>query len=169
MLGAIIISFQAGVMMSDLRSLYEAVILDHNRHPRNYPHRPEGANVYAHGFNPVCGDEFRVHARVENGTIADIGFEGAGCAISTASASIMTVAVKGMSVEVAEALLQKVHAVLIGKAPAEEMPGSMRALLGVREFPVRIKCATLAWQTLHNALQGKRSATTEHESVQEDI
>lgn len=155
-------------MMSDLRNLYEAVILDHNRHPRNYPYRPEGANVYAHGFNPVCGDEFRVHARVENGKIADIGFEGGGCAISTASASIMTVAVKGKSVEEAETLLQKVHAILIGKAPAEEMPGSMKALLGVREFPIRIKCATLAWHTLHSALQGKRSATTEHESVQED-
>jgi nitrogen fixation protein NifU and related proteins len=155
--------------MSDLRSLYEAVILDHNRHPRNYPHRPEGANVYAHGFNPVCGDEFRVHALVENGRIEDIGFEGGGCAIATASASIMTVAVKGKSVAEAEALLQKVHAVLIGTAPADEMPGSMKALLGVREFPIRIKCATLAWHTLHSALQGKRSATTEHEPVQEDV
>ena len=152
--------------MSNLRDLYEAVILDHNRHPRNYPCRPDGANVYAHGFNPVCGDEFRVHARVENDTIADIGFEGGGCAISTASASIMTVAVKGKSVAEAEALLQKVHAILIGKASADEMPGSMKALLGVREFPSRIKCATLAWHTLHSALQGKRSATTEHEPVE---
>ena len=155
-------------MMSDLRTLYEAVILDHNRHPRNYPYRPEGANVYAHGFNPVCGDEFRVHARVENGNIADIGFEGGGCAIATASASIMTVAVKGKSVEEAEALLQKVHAILIGETPAGEMPDFMKALLGVREFPIRIKCATLAWHTLHSALHGNRSATTEHEAVQED-
>ena len=150
--------------MNDLRQLYEEVILDHNRKPRNYPLRPTCTNHSAHGFNSLCGDEFRVHACVEDGVIKDIGFEGGGCAISTASASLMTEAVKGRTVAEAEALFRDVHEVLTEEASRVEgrtLLGKLAALVSVREHPLRVKCATLAWHTLHAALSGKRTASTE--------
>jgi nitrogen fixation NifU-like protein len=140
--------------MSGLRDLYEEAILDHNRNPRNYPKRPAGANHHAHGFNPLCGDEFTVHVRVEDGLIQDIGFEGAGCAISTASASLMTEAVKGKPLAEAEQLFHDMHRMLT-EANAEPLvakAGKLAVLSGVREYPMRVKCATLAWHTLNAAL-----------------
>jgi nitrogen fixation NifU-like protein len=150
--------------MSELRDLYEEVILDHNRNPRNYPKNPPGANCHAHGFNPLCGDEFQVHVKVEDGVIRDIGFEGAGCAISTASASLMTQALMGKGVGDAERLFQAVHDVLtedrIPPAEAEGVLGKLSVLTGVREYPMRVKCATLAWHTVRAALRQEGGTVT---------
>jgi len=150
--------------MSDLRDLYEEVILDHNRTPRNYPKNPPGANCHAHGFNPLCGDEFQVHLKVEGGLVEDVGFEGAGCAISTASASLMTQAVKGKRVEEAEAIFQAVHDVLTDESGqtevADELLGKLSVLVGVKDYPMRVKCATLAWHTMHAALKDERGTVT---------
>ncbi len=144
--------------MIDPRALYEEVILDHNRNPRHYPKNPSGANRHAHGFNPLCGDEFNVHVRVEDGVIKDVGFEGAGCAISTASASLMSEAVLGKSVTEAETLFRNVHNLLTHAGPVGDV-GKLQVLTGVHEFPMRVKCATLAWHTLHAALENR------HETV----
>lgn len=141
-------------MDQDIRALYEEVILDHNRNPRNYPKRPKGADHHAHGYNPLCGDEFSVHLKIEDGRIADIGFEGAGCAISTASASLMTEAVKGKTVEEAKTLFSNVHN-LITDAGEPRKVGKLAVLEGVKDFPMRIKCATLAWHTLNAALENR--------------
>ena len=150
--------------MSDLRDLYEEVILDHNRTPRNYPKNPPGANCHAHGFNPLCGDEFQVHLKVEGGLVEDVGFEGAGCAISTASASLMTQAVKGKRVEEAEAIFQAVHDVLTDESgktgPPDALLGKLSVLVGVKEYPMRVKCATLAWHTMRAALKNEGSTVT---------
>lgn len=146
--------------MSDLRELYEEVILDHNRNPRNYPKKPDGANCSAHGFNPLCGDEFRVHLTVEDGTIVDAGFEGAGCAISTASASLMTEALKGMKVAEAETLFRHVHELLTDEqqeGDPDELLGKLTVLTGVKEYPMRVKCATLAWHTMQAALRDEEN------------
>jgi nitrogen fixation NifU-like protein len=141
--------------MSDLRDLYEDVILDHNRNPRNYPKTPAGANHHAHGFNPLCGDEFTVHLRVEDGVIKDVGFEGAGCAISTASASLMTEAVMGKTEAEAEEIFANMHKLLTEEGGESYLPkvGKLAVLSGVREYPMRVKCATLAWHTMHAALE----------------
>ena len=136
---------------ADIRSLYEEVILDHNRNPRNFLKNPAGSTHHAHGLNPLCSDEFRVHLRVEDGVIRDIGFEGAGCAISTASASLMTEAVKGKTVEEAERLFRGVHKLLMREGATPEL-GKLAVLSGVHDYPMRVKCATLAWHTLHAAL-----------------
>lgn len=141
----------------DLRSLYEEVILDHNRNPRNYNKRPEGASHSAEGHNPLCGDHISVYLRVEDGVIADLGFEGDGCAISTASASLMTEALKGKTPEDAGRLFVKIHDALMTEG--KDLPdvvsalGKLAVLLGVKEFPMRIKCATLPWHTLQAALK----------------
>lgn len=145
--------------MSDLRSLYEEVILDHNRRPRNFLYKPEGANRHAHGYNPLCGDDFTINLRVEDGVIRDVGFEGAGCAISTASASLMTEAIKGKRVEDVERLFQGVHDLLTKDGVPDEL-GKLQVLAGVREYPARVKCATLAWHTLHAALQNASETVT---------
>ncbi len=151
--------------MSDLRELYEEVILDHNRNPRNYPKKPDDANRTAHGFNPLCGDEFFVHLTVADGVVKDAGFEGAGCAISTASASLMTEALIGRPVAEVEALFARVHHALTEErqvGEAEEMMGKLTVLTGVKEDPMRVKCATLAWHTMHAALkQDGETVTTE--------
>jgi nitrogen fixation NifU-like protein len=142
--------------MNDLRELYEEVILDHNRNPRNYPKKPQGCNHSAHGFNPLCGDEFHVHLKVEDDVIKDVGFEGAGCAISTASASLMTEAVMGKSVAQAEALFRDVHDLLTEEkqvGDSGDLLGKLTVLTGVKEYPMRVKCATLAWHTMHAALE----------------
>lgn len=141
--------------MSDLRDLYQEVIFDHYKHPRNF-HRIEGADRMAEGHNPLCGDTVKVYLKVENGIVADVGFEGCGCAISTASASLMTEAVKGKTVAEAEKLFGEFHTMITDpKEPAHHDLGKLEVLCGVKEFPTRVKCATLAWHTLHNALEGR--------------
>lgn len=150
----------------DLRALYEEVILDHNRNPRNYGQRPAGANHSAEGHNPLCGDHVAVHLQVENGVIADVAFEGDGCAISTASASLMTEAVKGKSEDEAKELFREIHDALTeqGTVPDDEAAalGKLAVLLGVKDFPMRVKCATLPWHTLQAALKNtEESVTTE--------
>ena len=139
-------------MDGNLRELYQEVIFDHNRKPRNFHDMPE-ADHQADGHNPLCGDQLTVFLRIEDGKIADVSFVGHGCAISTASASLMTEAVKGKSVEEVEALFRDFHAMLTDTPPDRDF-GKLAVLGGVREFPARVKCATLAWHTLHNALIG---------------
>lgn len=141
--------------MTDLRELYQQVILDHNRNPRNFREVP-GANRRAEGTNPLCGDRFTLFVRVDDDVIADIGFQGAGCAISLASASLMTAAVKGKTTDEAEQLFQAFHRLVTGPAdqPPDPTLGKLAALGGVRRFPVRVKCANLSWHTLHAALAG---------------
>lgn len=152
-------------MNADLRSLYEQVVLDHNRKPRNFLHRPARETHQAHGFNPVCNDEFRVRLEVADGIIKDVGFEGAGCAISTASCSLMTEAVKGKSVAEAERLFRGVQRLITLGGAGDDL-GKIAILAGVRDYPMRVKCATLAWHVLHAALAGKASTvSTEDEGV----
>lgn len=148
--------------MSELRDLYQEVILDHYKRPRNFGPLEEPMSK-AQGYNPLCGDQVTVCLRAEDGVIEDVRFEGVGCAISTASASLMTEAVKGRTVEEAEALFERFHDVLTGQSEIDEVElGKLEALSGVREFPVRIKCATLAWHALRAALEGSgREVTTE--------
>ncbi|HBG31416.1 SUF system NifU family Fe-S cluster assembly protein [Candidatus Macondimonas diazotrophica] len=138
----------------DLRELYQDVIVDHNRNPRNF-HPLEGAVRIAEGYNPLCGDKLSVYARIDDGRITDVSFVGSGCAISTASASLMTEAVKGKTVAEAEALFADMHELLTGKTAADPgRLGKLAALAGVKDYPARVKCATLSWHTLHAALQG---------------
>ncbi len=142
-------------MSEELRDLYQEVVLDHGRKPRNF-HKPEGANRRAEGVNPLCGDQITVYLKLAGDVIEDIGFEGAGCAISKASASMMTGAVKNRTRAEAEALFQHVHAMLTegpGKVDLEKL-GKIATLSGVWEFPARVKCASLAWHTLRSALDG---------------
>jgi nitrogen fixation protein NifU and related proteins len=143
--------------MSSLRDLYQELIVDHNKSPRNFGVLAD-ANHQAHGYNPLCGDKVTVYLRVDDDRIADLRFDGAGCAISTASASLMTQAVKGKTVAEAEALFRDFHSMVTGEdlrpELAEEL-GKLAVLAGVREFPSRVKCATLAWHTLHNAAHGQ--------------
>ena len=149
--------------MQELRELYQSVILDHNKRPRNFA-RPAGANREAHGHNPLCGDDIQVYAQVDDGTLRDVGFEGSGCAISKASASLMTEAVKGRTLAEVESLFEGFHRVVTSDArsPIEASGlGKLEVLAGVREFPMRVKCATLAWHTLRAALRGEASASTE--------
>ena len=148
--------------MSELRDLYQDVILEHSKRPRNY-RALEGAHRKAEGYNPLCGDHFTVYVEVGDGRIRDISFQGSGCAISKASASMMTQAVKGKSTEEAEQLFQKFHHVVTGKNGVEPNDlGKLAAFAGVSEYPVRVKCATLAWHALRAALQGEQhSVSTE--------
>jgi len=142
--------------MSDLRELYQEVILDHHKRPRNFGSLPE-ANHHAEGYNPLCGDRLTVQVDVEDGLIKDVAFDGAGCAISRASASLMTDAVKGKPVEEAERMFEEFRQMVTsGVADAvEEGLGKLVVFCGVREFPSRVKCASLAWHTLHAALESK--------------
>ena len=138
--------------MTDLRDLYQEVILDHGRRPRNFGPLA-GANRHAEGFNPLCGDRLTLHLKVEDGVIREARFEGSGCAISTASASLMTEALKGRSEAEAVAMFGAFHDMLTGPEGAGTAPlGKLEVLAGVREFPTRVKCATLAWHTLDAAL-----------------
>ena len=144
--------------MADLRELYQTTILDHNKQPRNF-RVPAEANREAVGHNPLCGDRVAVHVRLEDGVLKDVGFQGSGCAISTASASLMTEAVKGRSLAEVEKLFDAFHE-LVTSPPQREIDesrvGKLAVLAGVREYPVRVKCATLVWHTLHAALAGER-------------
>jgi nitrogen fixation NifU-like protein len=150
-------------MTPDLGDLYQEVILDHNRQPRNFGALP-GANRKAEGFNPLCGDRVTVEVEMRDGVVQDIRFQGSGCAISKASASMMTESMKGRTRAQAEALFQEFHRLLTGDAAAPDPAalGKLVVFSGVREFPVRVKCATLAWHTLRSALENAREiATTE--------
>ena len=150
-------------MSSDLRELYQSVILDPNKRPRNFE-RPAGANREAHGHNPLCGDRIDVFASVEDGVVREVGFQGTGCAISRASASLMTEAVKGRRLAEVERLFEGFHRVLTSdaRAPVDASQlGKLGVLAGVREFPMRVKCAPLAWHTRRAALEGGGAATTE--------
>ncbi len=142
--------------MSDLRELYQEVILDHNKRPCNFQ-KLEGANRTAEGYNPLCGDQITVYLSVEDNVIKDISFQGSGCAISKASASLMTTSVKEKTQAEAEVLFDRVHTMLTGERDTTVDPhelGKLAVLSGVCEFPARVKCASLAWHTLHAALKG---------------
>jgi len=150
--------------MSDLRELYQEVILDHSRKPRNF-RRPEHANREAKGDNPLCGDKVTVFLTIEDGRVGDVGFQGRGCAISTASASLMTEIIKGKTEEEARALFESFHDEMTGKsachgAAAGELD-KLTVLSGVREYPMRVKCATLSWHTLMAALNNAQTVSTE--------
>lgn len=142
----------------DLNELYRDVILDHNRRPRNFGVL-EPADASVEGFNPLCGDRLTLRLKLAGQTIEDIRFEGQGCAISTASASMMTEAVKGKTRTEALALFDRVHGLLTDDAASSDELGKLAALSGVREFPARVKCASLCWHTLASALQ---SADPQH-------
>ncbi len=156
-------------MQDSLRELYQEVIFDHNRNPRNYRPLP-AASHHADGHNPLCGDQLTVYLQLEDGIVREASFVGHGCAISTASASLMTEAVKGKPVAEVEALFSDVHALLTegreAADPARDF-GKLEVLSGVKEFPARVKCATLAWHTLHNALVGEHETRT-HRIDRED-
>ena len=141
--------------MSDLTDLYQEVILDHNRRPRNF-RVIDPASATQEGFNPLCGDRLTLYLTLEGGEIRDVAFQGSGCAISKASASIMTEVLKGKTVDEARALFERFHQLITSdpSAPAEDM-GKLSALAGVREFPTRVKCASLAWHTMKAAVSGQ--------------
>jgi nitrogen fixation NifU-like protein len=140
----------------DVRELYQSTILDHNKRPRNF-RVPEARNREARGNNPLCGDQLTVYLELEGDTVRDVAFQGSGCAISKASASLMTEAVKGRRAEEVEALFARFHALVTGDPtapPADEGLGKLAVFAGVREYPVRVKCATLPWHTVRAALRG---------------
>ncbi len=143
--------------MSDLTDLYQEVILDHNRRPRNFGVLPDATRT-ADGHNPLCGDRLRLYVKLDGDRIDDVKFEGSGCAISKASASLMTEAVRGKTVGEARAIFDQFHELVTGGREADlddEVLGKLAVLGGVREFPVRVKCASLAWHTLKSALAGE--------------
>jgi nitrogen fixation protein NifU and related proteins len=146
-------------MNTELQDLYQDVILDHNRRPRNF--RALEAARTAEGFNPLCGDHFDVYVRLEDGIIADLGFQGAGCAISKASASLMTETLKGQTAAAATALLERFLRMITSApdSPVDEL-GKLVALAGVRQFPARVKCASLAWHTLRAALDSREEVVS---------
>ncbi len=147
--------------MSDLTDLYQEIILDHNKRPRNFRELPE-CTCEAEGLNPLCGDEVKVFVRMEDGKLSDVAFQGQGCAISRASASMMTGKTKGRSEAEARGMAAQVREMLVGEeAETPRELGDLAALSGVRKFPARIKCAMLPWHTLEAALDGQRSVTTE--------
>lgn len=148
--------------MDEIRELYQQVILDHNKDPRNFG-KLENATHIAHGHNPLCGDKIDLYLKIENGKIEDVRFNGSGCAISKASSSIMTTILKGKTIEEAKDLFEKFH-----KAVTSDLDdnidtidlGKLAVFCGVREFPARIKCASLPWHTMMNALENKESVTS---------
>lgn len=149
--------------MTDYNELYQQIILEHNKKPRNFK-VVEDANAYSIGKNPLCGDQYAVYTKLdENGQISEIGFQGDGCAISKASASLMTNAVKGKSKDEALTMSSEFQQLLRGELNEDEPHhlGRLTILSGVKEYPVRVKCATLAWHTLSAALQGQEETTTE--------
>jgi nitrogen fixation NifU-like protein len=148
--------------MSELNDLYQEVILDHNKNPRNFRELETATNT-ADGNNPLCGDALRVYVEMEDDRVKDVAFKGSGCAISKASASMMTQAVKGKSKEEAEILFNEFHKMVTGELDAENEEthlGKLRIFAGVLEFPARVKCASLSWHTLHAALSGEEEIST---------
>jgi nitrogen fixation protein NifU and related proteins len=144
--------------MADLRELYQEVILEHSKTPRNFK-QPAAVNRSAEGYNPLCGDHFTVYLDMEGDSIRDIGFKGSGCAISKASASMMTQIVKGKSKQEASALFDQFHKLVTGSDDKADL-GKLAVFSGVSEFPTRVKCATLAWHTLQAALAGQHDAVS---------
>jgi nitrogen fixation protein NifU and related proteins len=149
----------------DARELYQDIILDHGRHPRNFRAQPD-ANHVAHGHNPLCGDRVTVYVKLDGDTIKDLSFEGRGCAISTASASLMTEVLKGKSVAAAEELFKCFHAEVTGRSPPphaarglEDEMERLAPLAGVKDYPTRVKCATLAWHAFEAALKNGAAAS----------
>ena len=146
--------------MSELRDLYQEVILEHSKKPRNF-HALENANHKAEGFNPLCGDHFTVYVDVKDGAISEIGFQGNGCAISKASASMMTQTLKGKTTEEADGIFTRFHDLVTGHSGGNgEDLGKLAVFAGVSEFPLRVKCATLAWHALRAALRGEEQAVS---------
>lgn len=139
--------------MNELKELYREVILDHNRSPRNFGEL-EGADRVVEGVNPLCGDRMTLYVKLGDGRIADIKFKGTGCAISVASSSLMTERVKGATVEESMRLFEQIHEMLTGSAAPPEALDKLAALGGVREYPARVKCASLGWHALKTALSG---------------
>lgn len=149
--------------MSDLNELYQETILDHNKNPRNY-REIENADRSADGHNPLCGDQLKVFVDIEDDKVADVSFLGSGCAISKASASMMTQTVKGKTREEAEILFDEFHRMVLGELDEETEEnhlGRLKIFAGVREFPARVKCASLSWHTLNAALHGEDEISTE--------
>ena len=150
--------------MSELSELYQQVILDHNKKPRNFK-QLEGANRTAEGFNPLCGDQLTVYMLMEDSVVSDLSFVGTGCAISKAAASMMTQAVKGKTREEARTMFDEFHRMVTGNLDVEAEPnvlGRLKIFAGVRDYPARVKCASLPWHTMHAALEGEEIATTEN-------
>jgi len=146
----------------DLKDLYRDIIVDHNRHPRNFREMPQ-SDRRADGFNPLCGDKLTMFVRLEGDRIADVSFHGSGCAISVASASLLTESVKGRTVAEAEQIYQQMHQLLTRDDPGVDVTslGKLGALSGVRAFPARVKCASLCWHTLDAALHRQEQVSTE--------
>lgn len=149
-------------MMPELRDLYQEVVVDHSKRPRNF-RRIEEPSRTAQGYNPLCGDKVNVYVKLQDGRVADVSFEGSGCAISTASASIMTEVVRGKTVKETQALFEGFHR-LVTTGDASSKPGvplgKLAVFANVSEFPVRVKCATLVWHTLRSALEGEGAAVS---------
>ncbi len=149
--------------MSELNDLYQEVILDHNKNPRNF-REIETADRTADGNNPLCGDALRVYVELEDERVKDVAFKGSGCAISKASASMMTQIVKGKTRAETEVLFDEFHRMVLGELDEEREEnhlGKLKIFAGVREFPARVKCASLSWHTLHAALTGEEEVSTE--------
>jgi nitrogen fixation NifU-like protein len=149
--------------MSELSELYQQVILDHNKKPRNF-HKMDEANRTAEGYNPLCGDQLTVYMLLEDEVVRDVSFEGQGCAISKAAASMMTQSVKGKTKQEAEVLFDEFHRMVTGQLDEEATPnhlGRLTIFSGVRDFPARVKCASLSWHTMHAALHGQDVVSTE--------
>ena len=149
--------------MSELSDLYQEVILEHNKNPRNF-REIENADKFAEGHNPLCGDQLKLYLMMEDDTVKDVAFKGSGCAISKASASMMTQVVKGKSREEAEILFGEFHKMVLGEMDEEREEnrlGKLKIFAGVREFPARVKCASLSWHTLHAALNNETEVSTE--------
>ena len=146
-------------MFEDLRDLYQEVIFDHNRNPRNF-RVMEDANRKVEGFNPLCGDRLTLFLKIDDGVISDASFQGSGCAISTASVSLMTEIIKGKTEAEADTLFNQFHAMTTGKSEQIQLEavGKLAVLAGVREYPARVKCATLAWHTLDAALKNQQQS-----------
>ena len=151
-------------MDNEFRDLYQEIILEHNRSPRNFGTMDDATHVLE-GVNPLCGDHYKIYLKIDNDTISDIRFEGSGCAISKASASVMSTTVKGKTTNEADDLFEVFQKIVKGEEKVDELlerVGKLAAFAGVSEFPMRVKCATLAWHTLHNALHGnKKPISTE--------
>lgn len=149
--------------MSDLRELYQEVILDHNRRPRNF-RAIEGANRHAEGYNPLCGDRLSLYLKIEGDVIKDASFQGSGCAISKASASMMTDNVKGKTLDEARAMFDEFHQMVMGHGgPHPERLGKLAVFEGVRNYPARVKCASLAWHTLRAAVAARDEVVSTEE------
>ncbi|MBZ0199828.1 MAG: SUF system NifU family Fe-S cluster assembly protein [Ignavibacteriaceae bacterium] len=149
-------------MNEELRELYQQVILDHNKSPRNFK-KLDHHNHFAEGYNPLCGDKIDVYVQIEDGIVKDISFQGTGCAISKASASLMSSLVKGKPVAEAEILFEKFHDLITGKTADEnalEELGKLAVFAGVKDFPTRVKCASLAWHTMQSAIKNETSTVT---------